>query len=443
MGREMNVAVFGLGYVGVVSGACIADAGHRVIGVDPVQAKVDAINGGYSPIVEPGLSELIAKLVKENRLCATCDPEVAIATSEVIIVCVGTPSRSNGDIDLSYVHSVAAQIGEFLKACSDYRAVVIRSTVLPGSVLGRVKEILEEKSGKLAGVDFGLCFNPEFLREGTAISDFHQPPKTVIGSLNGDDRAVGMLKDLYQNISAPLIVTSIEVAEMVKYMDNTWHAVKVVFGNEIGAICKRLGIDSHEAIRIFVQDTKLNLSPYYLWPGFAFGGSCLPKDVRALAYRGRMADLKLPLLEHLISSNKEHIERAFALVTGDGRKRIGFAGLSFKVDTDDLRESPVVELVEWLIGKGYDVHIHDPDVQLAALHGANKQYILDRIGHIARLMVNTTEELLAVSDVIVLAKNDVHAKRAADNAKPDQHIVDLVRAVSNPKRGSNYDGICW
>ncbi|MEJ0044110.1 MAG: nucleotide sugar dehydrogenase [Rhizomicrobium sp.] len=439
----MNVAIFGLGYVGVVSGCCIAQDGHSVIGVDPVAAKVDAINEGRSPIVEPGLAELIAKLRREGKISATHDAAQAIARSELIIVCVGTPSRGNGDLDLKYVRAAVDEIGRALARESEYRTVMIRSTVLPGTVLGDVREVLEAASGKIAGKDFGLCFNPEFLREGTAIQDYKSPPKTVIGAMLGDDRATDLAKALYAGLDAPLFVTSIPVAEIVKYMDNTWHALKVAFGNEIGSICKRLDIDSHRAMEIFVKDTKLNLSPYYLWPGFAFGGSCLPKDVRALTYRGRSLDLSLPLLDSVIASNQRHIDRAFDMIAKDGRKRIGMSGLSFKAGTDDLRESPVVELVERLIGKGYDVRIYDPDVRLAAIGGANKQYILEHISHISRLMVETPEELVASSDIIILAKKDSHTTQVLSHARPDQRLVDLVRAVPETRSGGRYDGICW
>ncbi|MEJ0024617.1 MAG: nucleotide sugar dehydrogenase [Rhizomicrobium sp.] len=439
----MNVAIFGLGYVGVVSGSCIARDGHRVIGVDPVKEKVDAINQGRSPIVEPGLGELIQTLRQSEMISATQDVLSAVKASELIIVCVGTPSMVNGNLDLRYVHAALAEIGRALAEVDAYRVVMVRSTVLPGTVLGEALAILERESGKRAGVDFGLCFNPEFLREGTAIQDYLSPPKTVIGAMEGDERSVAVAKALYEGLTAPLMVVTIPVAEMVKYMDNTWHALKVAFGNEVGSICKKLGIDSHEAMAIFVQDTKLNLSPYYLWPGFAFGGSCLPKDVRALTYRGRSLDLSLPLLESLLPSNQFHIDRAFDMIAADGRRRIGVSGLSFKAGTDDLRESPIVQLVERLIGKGYELRIYDPDVRLASIGGANQRYILEHIRHISRLMVDTPEDLVRDCDILILSKKDEHTAKVVDLAREGQAIVDLVRAAPGRRHEESYHGICW
>jgi len=436
----MKICILGLGYVGAVSAGCLAHEGHEVIGVDPQEAKVALINAGRSPIVEKDLGEMIEKQVLEGRLRATTHVSEAVRVSDLSIICVGTPSLGNGHIDLGFVKRVCAQIGEVLQDHPGH-TVVVRSTMLPGTMRDVVIPTLEESSGLKAGQDFGVAINPEFLREGTAIHDYFHPPKTVIGEL---DRASGdVVATLYGHLPCPMIRTDYETAEMVKYADNTWHALKVGFANEIGNICKGLGLDSHKLMEIFCQDTKLNLSPYYLKPGFAFGGSCLPKDVRALAYKAKTLDLNLPILNAILPSNREQIERGIRTVMDKGSKKIGILGFSFKAGTDDLRESPMVELCERLIGKGYDLRVYDSNVQLASIRGANKDYILNHIPHISRLMLGTIQEVLDHADTIVIGNGSAEFREVPRLLGPGQSIVDLVRISDTRSVEGVYDGICW
>ncbi|HEX8781843.1 MAG TPA: nucleotide sugar dehydrogenase, partial [Steroidobacteraceae bacterium] len=419
--------MFGLGYVGVVSAACLARDGHSVVGVDPNALKVDFLRQGKSPIVEPGLGELIAAAVTAGRLVAGSDAAAAVAQSEVLMVCVGTPGQANGSLDLSYVRRVVQQIGEQLAgSTAAYKVVVIRSTLLPGSMQSVVIPILEESSRRKAGKDFGVCINPEFLREGSAISDYDHPPKTVIGA--SDERAAASVRALYAGLSAPLILTDLSTAEMVKYIDNSWHALKVTFANEVGRLCKAMGIDARHAMRLFCMDTKLNISNAYLRPGFAFGGSCLPKDVRALTYQGRLLDVDTPVLSSILASNQLHIAHALAMIRATGRRRIGLLGLSFKEGTDDLRESPIVTLAEQLIGKGYELAVYDRNVRLANLVGANREYIMNHIPHIGRLMVDRLEQLLEHSEVVVLASADPEFAPLLERPPADKCLIDLVGA---------------
>lgn len=437
-----KITIFGLGYVGTVSAACLANEGHVVLGVDPNETKVDMINEGKSPIIEQGLAELIQTAVSSSNLQATKNSKESVLATELSLVCVGTPSQSNGSLDLKYVHQVCQQIGTVLKNKSDFHVVVCRSTMLPGSIRDVVIPLLEEYSDKRAGIDFGVCNNPEFLREGTAIHDFYHPPKTVIGQM--DSRSGDLVASLYNNIvDAPMIRTDVETAEMIKYTDNVWHAMKIGFANEIGNICKALGIDSHRVMDIFCQDTKLNLSPYYLKPGFAFGGSCLPKDVRALVYKSRSLDLELPLLNAILYSNERQIQRGLRMVTSQGNKKVGVLGLSFKAGTDDLRESPIVELVERLLGKGYDICIYDRNVNLAKLMGANRDYIFNHIPHIARLMVNNVDSVLERAQTIVVGNKAAEFAGIAEQLRKDQVLVDLVRITDRRSEKGKYDGICW
>ncbi len=436
----MDISVFGLGYVGAVSAACLARDGHRVIGVDPNETKIGLINSGHSPIVEKGLEELISDAIAAGRLRAVTDAGTAIRESDLTFVCVGTPSEANGSLNLRFVKTVCEEIGVCLRARGAYHTVVMRSTILPGTMRSMVIPTLEASSGLKAGRDFGVCNNPEFLREGTAIHDYDNPPKTVIGMV--DERSGAMLRDLYAALPAPLISTGIETAEMVKYVDNVWHALKVAFANEIGSICKRLGIDSHQVMDIFCQDRKLNISPSYLKPGFAFGGSCLPKDVSALAYEAGRLDLRLPVLESIMDSNRLHIERALDLVMRHGRKRIGILGLSFKAGTDDLRHSPMVEVTERLLGKGFDVRIYDRNVSLSRLIGANREYILVHIPHIARLMVDSIEEITRFSEVILIGNTSDEFDGVLSRLSPQQHVIDLVRLRSSGG-AAGYEGIAW
>jgi GDP-mannose 6-dehydrogenase len=438
----MRVSVFGLGYVGSVSAANFAADGHDVVGVDVHPVKVDAINEGRSPIVEPGLDELLAGGARAGRLRATTSTEDAIQSTDLSLICVGTPSRKNGSLDLTYLERVCEQIGSVLKDKHDYHVVVVRSTVLPGTTHGLVIPALERTSGKKYGEGFGVAVNPEFLREGTAIKDFKQPPLTLVGHNHAADAAP--TKALYQNIDAPLYSTSIRVAEMMKYTSNTWHAVKVVFANEIGNLCKRVGVDSHEVMEIFCKDEKLNLSPYYLKPGFAFGGSCLPKDVRALQYRAKEVDLDMPMINSVLDSNHLQVQHAIDRIVDTGKKRIGLFGFSFKAGTDDLRESPMVVLAEALLGKGYQLCIYDKNVSLARLVGANKSYINEQIPHLSQHLCESLDEVIENSDVIVVGNGAPEFSEAVTRCRPDQTVIDLVRIpLDFSKVTAQYDGICW
>lgn len=436
----MKISIFGLGYVGTVSAGCLATNGHFVIGVDPNKTKVDLINQGTSPIVEKDIGEMVASAVKNNQLRATQDVHDAVINSEISLVCVGTPSQLNGNLDLSHVRKVCEQIGATLKEKSDFHVVVARSTMLPGSMRNVVIPALESFSGKKAGVDFGVCNNPEFLREGTAVFDYYNPPKTVIGET--DTKAGELLMQLYAKMAAPLIRTGVDTAEMVKYADNTWHAVKVAFANEIGNLCKAEGIDGHKVMEIFCQDTKLNLSPYYMKPGFAFGGSCLPKDVRALMYKGKSLDIDLPLINAILPSNQRQIEKGIKMIAEKGNKKVGILGFSFKAGTDDLRESPLVNVIEYLIGKGYELKLYDKNVNLAALTGANQDYILNHIPHISKLMASSMDEVLNFAETIVIGNGAAEFCNVPNELKSGQVVVDLVRIVPN-QSGDRYDGICW
>jgi GDP-mannose 6-dehydrogenase len=437
----MHISIFGLGYVGAVSAACLASEGHDVTGVDKNTTKLDLINAGRSPIIEEGVDTLIEQAHAAGRLRATNDAAAAVRDTELSLVCVGTPSEHNGNLDLRFVRSVCQEIGAALAEKPAYHIVVIRSTILPGTMRDVVIPALEESSGKAIDDGFGVCFNPEFLREGSAVKDYHEPPKTVIGE--SDPRAGDALVGLYEHIDAELFRTGLEVAEMVKYVDNSWHALKVGFANEIGAVAKALQIDSHQVMKIFVADTKLNLSPYYLTPGFAFGGSCLPKDLRALKYRARTLDVEAPILESILVSNSAHVQRGIDMVLARGKKKVGILGFSFKAGTDDLRESPLVELIERLIGKGYDLALYDRNVSLARLTGANRDYILHHIPHIAELMHERIDSVLEHAEVIVLGNANPEFEAIFARLRPDQEIIDLVRLGEHGDKGLRYEGICW
>src|SRR3989454_421324 len=438
----MRVSVFGLGYVGSVSAASFAADGHEVIGVDVNGDKSAAVNAGGGQSVEPGLDDLLQRAVSEGRLRATTSTADAIADSDVSLLCVGTPSRKNGSLDLTYLERVSEQIGAALKHKSNYHVVVVRSTVLPGTTHEKVIPALERESGKKYGDGFGVSVNPEFLREGTALKDFRKPPLTLVGHNHAAD-ASGTIA-LYQSIDAPLVSTSIRVAEMMKYTSNAWHALKVCFANEIGNLCKRVGVDSHEVMDIFCRDDKLNLSPYYLKPGFAFGGSCLPKDVRALQYRAKEVDLDLPVISSILPSNRLQIEHAINHVLETGKKHIGLLGFSFKAGTDDLRESPIVILAEALLGKGLNLRIYDRNVSLAKLVGANKAYIEQQIPHLSSLLCTTIDEVIDRSEVIVVGNQAPEFAEALTRARADQIIVDLVRLpIYGTLLQADYRGICW
>jgi GDP-mannose 6-dehydrogenase len=437
----VKLCVLGLGYVGTVSAGCLAREGHQVTGVDSEPVKVDMINAGKSPIIEKDIGTIISEQVAAGRLSATMDVAAAVQHSDLSLICVGTPSRGNGDIDLKYVRRVCEQIGAALRHHPGAPVVVIRSTMLPGTMREVVIPALQAASGRRAGVEFGVCINPEFLREGTAVNDYHNPPKTVIGELN---RASGdLVASLYARLSAPLIRTDIETAEMVKYTDNAWHALKVGFANEIGNLCKGLEVDSHRVMDIFCQDTKLNLSRYYLRPGFAFGGSCLPKDLRALLHKAKTLDVALPILTAILPSNEQQVGRGVQAVIDKGSRKVGILGFSFKAGTDDLRESPVVELAERLIGKGYDLRMYDGNVRLASLHGANRDYILNHIPHISRLMVPSIDDVLEHAGTLVVGNADPEFRDVPRRLAEGQTLIDFVRITDSRSVAGVYEGICW
>jgi GDP-mannose 6-dehydrogenase len=439
----MNVSVFGLGYVGSVSAASFAGDGHHVVGVDVNPEKVASLNEGRSPIVEKGLDELIRANRANGRLRATTSTADAIASTELSLICVGTPSRRNGSLDLTYLERVCEQIGQALGEKDSYHVVVVRSTVLPGTTHGVVIPALERTSGKQYGTGFGVSVNPEFLREGTAIHDFRNPPMTLVGHNYRSDAQP--TEALYTSVDAPLVTTNIRTAEMIKYASNTWHALKVTFANEVGNLCKRLDIDSHEVMDIFCKDEKLNLSSYYMKPGFAFGGSCLPKDVRAMQYRAKELDLEMPVIQSILGSNHLQIQHAIDMVVETGKKAVGLLGFSFKAGTDDLRESPIVILAEALLGKGYHLCIYDKNVSLARLVGANKEYINTQIPHLSSLLCESVAEVIDRSEVLVVGNASPEFADALKSTRQDQTVIDLVRVkgVTPEEIPAQYSGICW
>jgi GDP-mannose 6-dehydrogenase len=437
----MKISIFGLGYVGCVSSACFAARGHEVIGCDVSALKVEIISSGRSPIVEPGIEKLIGEAVTEGRLRTTSDCAEAVLESSVSLVCVGTPSNHNGSLDLSYIERVCHQIGEALHAKTDFHIIAIRSTMLPGSIESVVIPALELRSGKKAGRDFGVAINPEFLREGTSIKDFDNPPFTLIGA--DDEKTASALSKLYADIPAPVITIGIKEAEMIKYASNCFHALKVTFANEIGAICKAMGVDSHEVMDVFCKDTKLNISPAYLKPGFAFGGSCLPKDLSAITYKARELDVEVPVLSSIMASNRRQVERAASMVLRTGRKNVAVLGLSFKSGTDDLRESPMVSLIETLIGKGLKLTIYDRDVELARLFGANRDYIEREIPHISSLMHSELDEVIDSAEVIIIGKKEDEFHRLSKKLDNGRVIIDLVRLLEVEESRTSYQGVCW
>ena len=437
-----SVSVFGLGYVGCVTAACLADRGHSVVGVDVSQSKVDLLNAGQATIVEEGIAELVRSAHQSGRLRATTSAEDAVASTDISLVCVGTPSQSNGNLDLKYIERVCEQIGAALRSQNRRHTIVIRSTVFPGTTDNLARPALERSSGKRADHDFGLAMNPEFLREGSSIRDFNAPPFTVIGTA---DAATGrLISKLYAGINAPLHIVATGVAEMLKYACNAYHGVKVGFANEIGNICKELGVDSHEVMRLFVQDTKLNVSKAYLMPGFAFGGSCLPKDLRAITYRARELNVATPILSGTLESNEEQVTRAFNMVMGAGNRRVGVLGLAFKEGTDDLRESPMVTLVERLIGKGMELAIYDREVSQAKLIGSNREFIEREIPHVWSLFRPGVDAVLEHADTVIIGNGSREFQGIQPKLRPGQIVIDLVRAFGDRSSdGKTYEGICW
>ena len=436
----MRISIFGLGYVGAVCAGCLSARGHDVIGVDISANKIDLINSGKSPIVEPGLEELLQQGLRQGRLRGTTDVAAAVLESDVSFICVGTPSKKNGDLELNYIEGVCREIGMAMRDKKERHTVVVRSTVLPGTAKNVVLPILEDCSGKKAGVDFGLAVNPEFLRESTAIKDYDFPPMTVIGEL--DTASGDLLESIYSELDAPIIRKDIEVAEMIKYTCNVWHAAKVTFANEIGNIAKAVGVDGREVMDVVCQDHKLNLSKYYMKPGFAFGGSCLPKDVRALNYRAGSLDVEAPLIGSLMRSNAAQVQKAFDIIASHDSRKVALLGLSFKAGTDDLRESPQVELAEMLIGKGFDLSIYDRNVEYARVHGANKDYIESKIPHVSSLLNSDLDDVVAKADIIVLGNSDERFAKLAEQAPSGKRVIDLVGFMPHASNGVA-EGICW
>ena len=438
---SQSISLFGLGYVGSVSAACFAHMGHKVIGVDISKAKVEMLDGGRSPIIEARMEELVAEANRACRLHATTDSIAAVLASEVSFVCVGTPSLKSGKLDLSHVEHVSREIGTALKQKKTFHTVVLRSTVLPGTTETLMISAIESTSGKKNGSDFAVCYNPEFMREGSAVADFLQPPYTILGSL--DPKQLAPLRELYKDVPAATFETSIRVAEMVKYVSNLYHAVKVGFANEVGTICKHLGVETDQVTKIFMSDTKLNISSAYLAPGFAFGGSCLPKDLRAITYRGKELDLELPLLESLMPSNSKHVDRAVDAVLATGKRKIAMLGLSFKAGTDDLRESPQVQLIKRLLGEGCQVKVWDKDVSLGRLAGSNRQYIEEVIPHIGSLLSADMPEVLQGAEVVIVGTK-IDRAELTKLLGSGQIVIDLVN-LDPAKRptAKAYQGICW
>jgi GDP-mannose 6-dehydrogenase len=441
--NQHSISIFGLGYVGSVMAACFAHRGHRVVGVDVNPSKVEMLNSGRSPIIEAQMEELVSQGHQACRLHATTDVNAAVEETEISFVCVGTPSMRNGKLDTSHMENVSREIGAALKRKDAYHWIVVRSTVIPGTTESVVIPLVEASSGKFAARDFAVAYNPEFMREGTAVADFFEPPYTVLGAADAEHLAP--IRELYRSMPAKMFEVPIRVAEMVKYASNAFHAVKVSFANELGTLAKRLGVDAQAMTEIFTSDTRLNISPAYLGPGFAFGGSCLPKDVRAMAYRAKELDLRLPLFESILASNQEHIDRALEMILRAGRKKIGLLGLSFKAGTDDLRESPQVHLVKRLLGEGCQVEIWDPNVSLARLAGANRQYIQEVIPHIGSLLVPELEQVVRRAEILVIATGAVSREILEKYLQPHHAVVDLVNLdkSSRPRTASFYEGACW
>lgn len=435
----MNISIFGLGYVGCVGSACFAQMGHKVVGVDVSPTKVELIAAGRPTIIEKDIEELCRAGHDSGRLSATTDAARAVADTDISFIAVGTPSSGHGHLDLQYIYAVAEQIGRALAAKDSFHIVAIRSTVMPGTNR-KVAAIIEKASGKKAGVDFAVVSNPEFLREGTSVHDFMNPPLTLIGT--DSERAAATMRELYSPLPAEFIATDIEVAEIMKYVNNTYHALKIVFGNEVGSICRSLGIDSHKVMDIFCRDRQLNISPYYFKPGFAYGGSCLPKDSRALVALAADNYVDTPVIRHIEPSNNAHKQRALDLIMAQGRRKIGILGLSFKAGTDDLRCSPIVEVVEALLGKGFQVAIYDKNVQISQLTGTNREFIMSKIPHLQHFVTDDLDKVASESDVLVVTNRE--AEFADIPARyPGKIIVDLVRMWDTLDYDGHYEGLAW
>lgn len=433
----MNISIFGLGYVGCVGIGCLASQGHKMTGVDVSDVKVNLINSGKPTIVEKDIDELIKKGFDEGRISATLDYKQAVLNTDISFICVGTPSAENGHLNLNFIYQTAKEIGESLKDKNSFHIVVIRSTVFPGTN-AKISEIIENESGKHRNVDFAVVSNPEFLREGTAVNDYLNPPLTVLGSTC--PKAIDVMKELYAPMNAPVEVVSIEVAEMIKYVNNSYHALKVVFANEVGQICKKLGIDSHEVMRIFCMDKQLNISPYYFKPGFAYGGSCLPKDLKGLKTLAHDLYLDTPVLASIDESNQNHIQFAIKQIENSGKRKIGILGLSFKAGTDDMRNSPIVNIIEHLHGKGYEIKIYDKNVSISRLIGKNKSVIMEKLPHLNSLLCDNLDEVTDWAEMLVISTKEDAFKQL--KPKSGQPVFDLVR-IKELENGDNYNGLCW
>lgn len=439
----MRISVLGIGYVGAVTSACLCDSGHSVIAIDKDPVKVKCLQSGQSPIIEKDLDALIAENVKKGTLKATLDVKEAIMQSDISLICVGTPSREDGSLDFTYVKSVCQEIGDVLKTKATFHTIVLRSTMVPGSAMDLCLPILEKASGKKAGVDFGFGNNPEFLREGSAIYDYYNPPKIVVGA--NDEKSATTIMSLYEGINAPRVMTEVNIAEGVKYADNAWHAMKIGFANEMGNILSDCGVDSHKVMDIFCLDTKLNISNAYLKPGFAFGGSCLPKDVRAIRAVGKSKGLTTPLFDSLLIANDNQVERAFGMIKKSGAKTVAMLGLSFKAGTDDLRESPLVTLADKLLSAGFNIKIYDPNVYKASQsNGANNNYINNTIAHISQHLVKTSDDIKSDIDLYVIGNNGEDFSDIIQSINDEKTpILDLVRINPDIESRSGYHGICW
>lgn len=438
----MNISIFGLGYVGAVSLACLARDGHRVVGVDVDQAKLDLIAAGRTPVVEEGMVQLMSDTVASGRVSVSRDTRQAVRDTEISLICVGTPSAPNGSQDLTAMLRLAHALGAAMREKPATHVFVFRSTLVPGTVEDVLRPIIEDESGKKDGVDFHVCFQPEFLREGTSIRDYDKPPFTVVGA--NAPQPAARLRELFGHLPCEFLVTSIRAAEMAKYTCNNFHALKITFANETARLCEALGVDPFEVMDLVCKDRQLNISPAYLKPGFAFGGSCLPKDLRATMHLAKTHDVELPMHGAIAPSNRAHIDLAIAKVTATAKRRIGMIGLSFKTGTDDLRESPLVLLAEHFIGKGYAILVYDPEVHLSNLLGANRRYIEQHLPHIGSLIRNDIAAVIAESDVLVVGLGDAEVAAAlAKHARPEQTIVDLIKMTDRTALRGNYVGLCW
>jgi GDP-mannose 6-dehydrogenase len=434
----MKISIFGLGYVGCVSLGCLAQNGHTVVGVDVVDNKIDLINRGKPTIIEKDIDLIIEKEWKNGKVSATKDYTNAVKETDISIICVGTPSSKEGHLNLNYIYKTAEQIGESLAKKDSFHVVVIRSTVMPGTNR-KIGEIIEKVSGKKRNDGFAVVSNPEFLREGTAVKDYYNPAITVLGSDN--EKALDIMSEVYREINAPIEKVEVEVAEIIKYVNNSFHALKITFGNEVGNICKKLGIDSHSVMELFCKDDQLNISCYYFKPGFAYGGSCLPKDLKGLTTLARDSYVTSPVLEAIENSNQNQKKVAIDLITSSGKRKVGILGLSFKKGTDDLRYSPIVEVTEHLYGKGFEIQIFDENVNLSKITGTNKDYIDAHIPHLSELIESDYEKIFDFAEILVVTHKDERFNNLSTRF-PDKTIVDLARVNDNYKSG-NYEGICW